>query len=61
MSIQKGIKQMIVLQIISLLVLVFVIVTIYCAAIKLVNEHRELHSAKDDVDDQDNLDLTNKQ
>lgn len=52
---------MIVLQIISLLVLVFVIVTIYCAAIKLVNEHRELHSIKDEPEDQDNLDLTNKQ
>jgi hypothetical protein len=33
----------------------------YAAAIKLVNEHRELHSIKDEPEDQDNLDLTNKQ
>jgi hypothetical protein len=52
---------MIVLQIISLLVLVFVILTIYSVAIKLVNEHRELDNIKDEPEDQDNLDLTNKQ
>lgn len=52
---------MIVLQIISLLVLVFVIVMIYSVTIKLVNEHRELHSIKDELEDQDNLDLTDKQ
>lgn len=52
---------MIVLQIISVLVLIFAIVVVYAAAIKLVNEHRELHSIKDEPEDQDNLDLTNKQ
>lgn len=52
---------MILMKIISLLVLVFVIVTIYYVTIKLVNEHRELHSIKDEPEDQDNLDLTNKQ
>lgn len=52
---------MIVLQIISLLVLVFAIVTIYAVAVKLVNEHRELHAVKEDIENQDNLDLTNKQ
>lgn len=49
---------MIVLQIISALVLVFVVVVMYATAIKLVKEHRELHSKNTD---QDNLDLTNKQ
>lgn len=52
---------MIVLQVLSALVLIFIVAVMYAVAIKLVNEHRELHSAKDDVDDQDNLDLTNKQ
>lgn len=52
---------MIVMQVISILVLVFVIVIIYATATKLVNEHRELHSIKDEPEDQDNLDLTNKQ
>ncbi len=52
---------MIVLQIISMLVLVFVIVMIYSVTVKLVNEHRELHNIKDEPEDQDNLDLTNKQ
>jgi hypothetical protein len=33
----------------------------YAVAIKLVKEHRELHSIKDESEDQDNLDLTNKQ
>jgi uncharacterized membrane protein len=56
---------MIVLQIISMLVLVFVIVMIYSVTVKLVNEHRELHSPQSmdegQQEDQDNLDLTNKQ
>lgn len=52
---------MIVLQIISLLVLVFVIVMIYSVTVKLVNEHRQLQNIKDEPEDQDNLDLTNKQ
>ena len=49
---------MIVLQMISILVVVFIVVVMYATAIKLVNEHRELHNGKED---QDNLDLTNKQ
>ena len=52
---------MIVLQVISVLVLIFIVAIMYAVAIKLVNEHRELHNKKDDADDQDNLDLTNKQ
>jgi uncharacterized membrane protein len=52
---------MIFLQIISALVLICIIVVMYAVAIKLVNEHRELHSIKDEPEDQDNLDLTNKQ
>jgi hypothetical protein len=52
---------MIFLQVVSLLVLVFVIVTMYISTIKLVNEHRELQNIKDEPEDQDDLDLTNKQ
>lgn len=52
---------MIILQVISALVLVFIVAVMYAVAIKLVNEHRELHNTKDADDDQDNLDLTNKQ
>jgi len=52
---------MILLQVISVLVLILIIIIMYAAAIKLVNEHRELHSIKEDTDYQDNLDLTNKQ
>ena len=52
---------MIFLQVISMLVLVFVIVMMYIVALKLVNDHRELHSIKDEPKDQDNLDLTDKQ
>lgn len=49
---------MIFLQVISALVLVFIVVIMYLVAIKLVQEHRELHNKNTD---QDNLDLTNKQ
>lgn len=49
---------MIFLQVISMLVLVFVVVTMYIVALKLVHDHRELH---DKNTDQDNLDLTDKQ
>jgi len=49
---------MIFLQVISALVLICIIVVMYASAIKLVKEHRELHSKNTD---QDNLDLTNKQ
>jgi uncharacterized membrane protein len=52
---------MIFLQIISAIVLVFIVVVMYTAALKLVNEHRELHNKKEASDDQDNLDLTDKQ
>lgn len=52
---------MILLQVISVLVLIFIIIIMYAVAIKLVNEHREFHSTKEDNNDQDNLDLTNKQ
>ena len=49
---------MIFLQLISMLVLVFVVVVMYITAIKLVQEHRDLHNKNTD---QDNLDLTDKQ
>ncbi len=49
---------MIMMQIISILVVVFVIVLLYATFIKLVNEHRELHNKNTDQDD---LDLTDKQ
>lgn len=52
---------MIVLQVITLIVLIFLVVLVYAAAFKLVNEHRELQSTIEDETDQDNLDLTNKQ
>ncbi len=52
---------MIFLQVISMLVLIFVVVLMYVVALKLVNDHRELHSIKDNPKDQDNLDLTDKQ
>lgn len=52
---------MIALQVISLLVLLFVIVMIYACTIKLINDHNELHALKDDPDDQVNLDVTDKQ
>lgn len=52
---------MIALQIITLLIVVFVVVMMYATAIKLANEHRELQSTKNDNEDQDDLDLTNKQ
>lgn len=52
---------MILLQIITLIVLIFLVILIYTAAVKLVNEHRELQSKIEDETDQDNLDLTNKQ
>lgn len=56
---------MIFLQVISLLVLIFIIVIMYAATIHLVNDHRELHrpesTDRGQQEDQDNLDLTNKQ
>lgn len=56
---------MIFLQVVSLLVLVFVIVLMYATTIKLVNDHRDLHrpesTDRGQQEDQDNLDLTNKQ
>lgn len=56
---------MIVLQVISILVLVFIIVMMYATTIKLVNDHRELHrpesTDRGQQEDQDNLDLTDKQ
>lgn len=52
---------MIFMQAVTLVIVVFVIVMIYAVAIKLVNEHRKLQSIKEDTNDQDNLDLTNKQ
>lgn len=52
---------MIFMQAVTLVIVVFVIVMIYAVAIKLINEHRELQRTKQDTNDQDNLDLTNKQ
>jgi Tfp pilus assembly major pilin PilA len=52
---------MIVFQVISTLILIAVIAIMYSVAIKLVNEHRQIHSTKENIEDQDNLDLTNKQ
>ena len=52
---------MIFMQVITMLIVVFVIVMIYFAAIKLKNEHRQVQRIKEDTNDQDNLDLTNKQ
>lgn len=50
---------MITFQVISLLILVAIVVTMYAVAIKMLYEHRKLHNKKED--DQDNLDLTDKQ
>lgn len=52
---------MIFMQAVTLVIVVFVIVMIYAVAIKLINEHREIQSIKEDTNNQDNLDLTNKQ
>ena len=49
---------MIILQIISVLVLAFIILLLYYSVSNMIKDHRELHSKKED---QDNLDLTNKQ
>lgn len=50
---------MITFQVISLLILVAIIVTMYAVAIKMLYQYRQLHNKKED--DQDNLDLTDKQ
>jgi uncharacterized membrane protein len=49
---------MIILQIISVLVLAVIILLLYYSVANMIKDHRELHSTKED---QDNLDLTNKQ
>ena len=52
---------MIFLQIISLLVLLIIIVLLYYSVHKMIQDKKELYSIKEDIHDQDNLDLTNKQ
>lgn len=52
---------MIIFQVISILVLVFIIALIYYSVYNMILDHRELHSKKENDDDQDNLDLTDKQ
>lgn len=52
---------MITLQIINALVLIAIIGSMYAVAIKMLYEHRKLHNTKDNKDDQDNLDLIDKQ
>jgi uncharacterized membrane protein len=49
---------MIILQIISMLVLAVIVLLLYYSVVNMISDHRELHSRKED---QDNLDLTNKQ
>jgi len=49
---------MIILQVMSVLVLLFVIVLVYSAIFKMLKEHKKTHAVNID---QDNLDLTNKQ
>lgn len=49
---------MIVFQVISTLILIAIVAVMYAVAIKLINEHRQIHNTKEDQDD---LDLTNKQ
>jgi hypothetical protein len=52
---------MIVFQVISTLILIAIVAVMYAVAIKLINEHRQIHNTKENTEDQDNLDLTNKQ
>lgn len=52
---------MIVLQVINALVLVFIILIMYAVAIKMLYDHRTLHNTEDTTDDENNLDLTDKQ
>lgn len=52
---------MIFLQLISLLVLVFVVVLVYYSIHKMIQDKHQLYSLKEDETDQDNLDLTDKQ
>lgn len=45
----------------SVAILIVIILFMYYSFAKMVLDKKELHSVKEDCNDQDNLDLTNKQ